>query len=149
MSKNKQPRVSSVNWRSLKEELTSATELLHAQVEAGLARNDVLEALFNSTIARLSNVGDLSPSQLTELTQLVNKGPWTPAQKKKLASHVGNKLVQDTVTGEDNKRAVRKLQSCPYFENFITEATWRFIRSPQQTTVREPRRSRGLGTTYT
>ena len=118
-----------VAWTSLKEELQSAATLLHAQVEAGLDADETLEALFKSTKSRLGNIGDLGRAQTAELTQLINKGPWSPDQKRMLAAQLGDILVKECVNTDDAKRVNRRNQSCAYFENFIPEHILRFCRS--------------------
>ena len=114
-----------VAWTSLKEELQSAATLLHAQVEAGLDADETLEALFKSTKSRLGNIGDLGRAQTAELTQLINKGPWSSDQRRMLAAELS---LTNTPT-DDTKRLNRKNQTCSYFENFIPEHVWRFCRS--------------------
>ena len=115
-----------VAWASLKEELQSAATLLHAQVEAGLDADETLEALFKSTKSRLGSVGDLGRSQTAELTQLINKGPWSADQRRMLAAELS---LPNTPNDDNTKRPNRKNQSCSYFENFVPEHVWRFCRS--------------------
>ena len=112
MGKRKSLRkTSTVAYESLKEELTGATDLLNAQVSAGLDASEVKQSLFASTKARIEQLVEPTRPQLTELTKLCSGGPWTPDQTRELAKALGTTLVGATAA-----LPVRRAnQSCPFF----------------------------------
>ena len=67
-------------------ELSDITQLLDSQVKAGLSRDDVLESMYRSWIARLGLVAcKYSAKQKAQLTEAINAGPWLEVQVKELA----------------------------------------------------------------
>ena len=70
----------------LVKELDDASSLITSQVEAGLPREDVLESLFRSWAARLTNPScKFTVKQKASLTSAINSGPSTKDQTKQLA----------------------------------------------------------------
>ena len=97
---------------SMVTELTNVSELLAAQVKAGLDRTDVLESLSRSWIARLQNQPKLSTTDKMKLTDAINACPWT--ERKSLAQIVLANGSKDA-SASGNKTT----QKCHNFENFI------------------------------
>ena len=121
------PHVAKISYNTVKEELSSASVLLDAQIDAGLDADSTLKSLFASTKHRMQGLYDVSRAQCAELTALVTRGPWTGDMKRELAQVLGNVLVADTQASSSAYR--RPNQSCVYIENFIPMSTWKLIRS--------------------
>ena len=67
--------------QELATDLTDVSELLSAQVDAGLDRDEVLHSLYNSWAHRLSSATRIAPNGKTLVTQAIQSGPWNPDQK--------------------------------------------------------------------
>ena len=99
-------------------DLEGVGELLSAQTDAGLAKADVLESLFQSWSLRLESVS-VPTSEMAALTRAVTGGPWTQEQKRKLASS-----IMGTAPAHVTKVARRSGQTCENFVNFLTTCDW-------------------------
>ena len=100
-------------------DLADVSELLSAQVNAGLDHDNVLLSLFNSWAQRLSVVSRMAPKGKTLVTTAIQDGPWTPDQKKDLASIVlGN--GQQSNAKAASRRPTQKLMNP---ENYIRMST--------------------------
>jgi hypothetical protein len=98
-------------------DLADVGELLAAQVDAGLDRDEVLQSLYTSWAQRLSVAARLSPKGKTIVTNALQQGPWSAEHKKDLASIVLG-------GGATTKAAVRRpTQKVMEFQNFITITT--------------------------
>lgn len=70
----------------LSKELIDANELLASQERAGLNKDDVLESMFRSWLARLSSPGQkFTDKGKAILTDAIRQGPWNENQTKELA----------------------------------------------------------------
>ena len=107
-------------------DLADVSELLSAQVGAGLNRDDVLLSLFNSWSQRLAGVARMQAKGKTLVTTAIQNGPWTPEQKKELASIVlgsGENMSAKAI----QRRATQKMHNP---ENFVRMATMIKLRDP-------------------
>ena len=100
--------------QELATDLADVSELLSAQVDAGLDRDEVLHSLYNSWAHRLSSATRIAPKGKTLVTQAIQSGPWNPNQKKDLASILLSS--PDTGSTAAGRRAMQKLG---FPENFI------------------------------
>ena len=110
----------------LAREIASVGELLQAQVDAGLPREDVLVSLFNSWTSKLGNCTKLSDKGKLCLTQAIKAGPWDPTQMKDLASVV---LAGKGGVGKASPTR-RPNQKIARIENFIPMDTMIKLRDP-------------------
>jgi hypothetical protein len=132
--KRRKQSLNAMTLQTVKDELASASELVTAQVEAGLSRDDTMEFLFSSSKAALSNLGAMTRQELTDVIKLCNTGPWSDDQKKELASIVSARMG-DCLASEPSHMHTRAMQYCPYFENFVPEEKWADIRSAKQSVL--------------
>ena len=72
-------------FADLMSELSESNNLITAQINTGLDREEVVESLFQSWSSRLASVGRLTGQQKTEVTTTLSAGPWSNDQKKELA----------------------------------------------------------------
>lgn len=95
-------------------ELATVGELLEAQVAAGQSRDDVMECMFRSWLARLATGPTAGSKQKASLTQAITSGPWTAEQRKELAA---------TVLGGNQRKAASKArrpnQKAHMIENLV------------------------------
>ena len=89
VAKNKQNKRKStptamVQVHEVLEELSGATLLLEAQVQAGLIEAETRDAMFRSVMTVISRMEAVNSKHVTELTRVANSGPWTAEQKRKL-----------------------------------------------------------------
>ena len=103
--------------------LGDVVELLDAQVDAGLPRDDVLQSLFNSWTTRLSGAAKLAPKGKAQVTKAIKDGPWDEHQKRDLASIV---LGGGQATTTHTRRPTQKLMQP---QNFVKQATYVKLRS--------------------
>ena len=104
----------------LAEELESVGDLLKAQTQAGMDKDDVLQSLFASWVNRLSNIKLNNPSK-TILTSTLKRTPFSPDQIKELAG-----IILGGVAEKGCKKGGRlqtKNQKCINFENFVRTET--------------------------
>ena len=98
-------------------ELEDASSLITSQVEAGLPREDVLESLFRSWAARLTNPScKFTVKQKASLTSAINSGPWTKDQTKQLALAV----LEQGATKQKQKANRTPNQKVYKVENLVT-----------------------------
>jgi hypothetical protein len=105
-------------------ELADLPMLVNAQVDAGMAKNDVVDALFDSWSIRIGTLAGLRAGQKKELTDAVVRGPWDPVQKSTLAKSI---ISGEPLTGSPSM-ARKSNQVCSNFENFIPEGVWATLR---------------------
>jgi hypothetical protein len=105
-------------------ELADLPMLVNAQVDAGMAKNDVVDALFDSWSIRIGSLAGLRAGQKKELTDAVVRGPWDPVQKSTLAKSI---ISGEPLTGSPSM-ARKSNQVCSNFENFIPEGVWATLR---------------------
>ena len=104
----------------LAEELESVGELLKAQTQAGMDKDDVLQSLFASWVNRLSNM-KLNNSNKTLLTATLKRTPFSPDQIKELAGIILGGVAEKG--GNKGGRLQTKNQKCIHFENFVRTET--------------------------
>lgn len=112
------PIASMTSVEDLARELGDVKDLIEAQVQAGMNRDEVMEALFTSWTSRLAACGKMTPKAKTILTSAIQRGPWNGDQRRDLASVVlngtkGNKAK----SAADNRRPMQKAHR---FENLIS-----------------------------
>lgn len=95
-------------------DLKDVPELIHAQVNAGIDRDDVCLALFNAWADRLHKHTKMRPKGKIMVTQAINDGPWTPLQKRDLAS-----VLNDLNAATKASSARRSSQKIKHPENFL------------------------------
>ena len=110
----------------LAEELASTGELLKAQTQAGMDKDEVLQSLFASWVNRLSNT-KLNNQSKTMLTASLKRTPFSPGQVKELAGIIlGGGPATTAKKGGPLKS---KNQKCLTFENFVRTETMCKLRS--------------------
>jgi hypothetical protein len=87
-------------------------------------RDEVLQPLFDSWVARLSSLGKLQDGVKTQITKALKSTPFSQEQIKSLAHVVltGGKTVKISKKRRPN-------QKCPAFENYVPEEAWLKMRS--------------------
>ncbi len=107
-------------------ELSDVAELIQAQCDAGLCREDVLQCVYNSWASRLSACAKFSPKGKTLLTSAIKNGPWDATQKKDLALIIlgSSKPVKPGSNRRENQKAHR-------FENLVDMDTMLKLRDPK------------------
>ena len=109
----------------LARELKDVTDLIAAQVSAGMCRDDVMQTVFNSWASRLGSCAKFTPKAKTLLTEAVHNGPWNADQRKDLARVILGGA------GSDKKASNRRPnQQAHKFENLIRMETMAKLRSP-------------------
>lgn len=105
-------------------DLADVVELVDAQVDAGLNRDEVMQSLFNSWSQRLTCASKLSPKGKALVTNAISKGPWSESQRADLASILlgGDKQSTKAVA----RRSTQKMQNP---ENFIKMTTFIKLKS--------------------
>ena len=106
------------------EELGDLIDLLQAQEEAGLTRDEVLASMFASWSLRL-RATNISGVHLVGVTRAINQGPWAPDQRAELA-RLAMPKAQATPAAATKRRTS---QACTHFHNFVTEFEWGRARS--------------------
>jgi hypothetical protein len=106
------------------DELADLPMLVDAQVEAGMAKKDVVDALFDSWSTRIGALAGLRAGQKKELTDAVVRGPWDSVQTSMLAKSI---ISGEPLTGSPSA-ARQSNQVCSNFENFIPEGVWATLR---------------------
>ena len=104
----------------LAEELESVGDLLKAQTQAGMDKDDVLQSVFASWVNRLSNMKLNNPSK-TLLTSSLKRTPFSPGQIKELAGIILGGVVEQGC--KKGGRPQTKNQKCIHFENFVRTET--------------------------
>ena len=106
--------------------LSSAADLVQAQVDAGLNRESAINALYGNmrhTMENMPSMGTIDHKERLALTNLCNKGPWSAEQKKELASLLSHDLNAEAPTlAAKNQRAL-------HFENCLVQSDWITIRN--------------------
>ena len=125
MSKHK-PTLMHQNAEQAASELTDVNTLVQSQVDAGMCRDEVVDALCYSWAPRLAGLSQSSQSDKARLTSALTAGPWSEAQRKELARAV---LVGSHDPTTKRKRANQK---CTYFENFVPEEVWVKLKDTKQ-----------------
>lgn len=100
-------------------ELGEVNDVVAAQVEVGMSRDEVVESLYRSWLDRITQLkSKLSNAVVTQLSCAIKNTPFTQDQRTNLARAVLN-------IGSTNKKVVaRSNQKCHNLENFIPEGTW-------------------------
>jgi hypothetical protein len=96
-----------------------------------LGEDEVLEAMYTSWVERLAALGDVSADAKQALTTAVAQGPWSSEQNKMLARTIMNSRL---ITGKAVPKERRSMQTCPRFENMLTEAVWVCVRNADKYT---------------
>ncbi len=118
MSKGTKPTLMHQNAEQAASELADVSTLVQSQVDAGIDRDEVVDALCGSWAPRLAGLSQCSQSDKARLTSALTAGPWNDTQRKELARAV---LVGSHDPTTKRKRANQK---CTYFENFVPEDVW-------------------------
>jgi len=88
-----------------------------------------MEALIASQakglLLQIKRVSHLELDDATEMTTIIDSGPWTTEQSTELAIAIGNKVGSEEDQPANQIR--RGLQMCMCFENFLTEEDWNII----------------------
>jgi hypothetical protein len=125
MSK-KTPTLMHQNAEQAASELADVSILVQSQVDAGMCRDEVVEALCCSWAPRLAGLSQSCQSDKARLTSALTAGPWNEDQRKELARAV---LVGSHDLTLKRKRANQK---CTYFENFVPEEVWVKLKDTKQ-----------------
>lgn len=105
-------------------DLNDVPELIHAQVNAGIDRDEIFSALFNSWVDRLRKHTKMSPKGKIMVTKAINEGPWAQSQKRDLASVLTD--VSASTKASAFRRASQKIK---HPENFIRTTIMAKLRS--------------------
>ena len=100
--------------KEISDDLADARDLVAAQVNAGLDRDDVITSMFSSWVTRLSAYTRMPPKGKTMVTNAINAGPWTAEQKKDMAS-----ILLEKGSIHKSVAARRPTQKVAHPENFI------------------------------
>ena len=106
------------------EKLGGLIDMLQAQEEAGLTRDEVLASMCASWSLRL-RATNISGVHLVSVTRAISQGPWAPDQRAELARLAMSK-AQATPAAATKRRTS---QTCTHFHNFVTEFEWGRARS--------------------
>ena len=120
--KNKKSMVSSVLVTDVVCELNQATELLQAQVDVGMSREEILGSMFAGLLQRTGQLDAASSAEKTQLSNAIALGPWDDDQKKELARAIMGASLAHVSTSASGMR--RKNQSCLNLENWLREIVW-------------------------
>ena len=107
-------------------DLADVASLVQSQVDAGMCREEVIDALCSSWIPRLEGLAHCSQADKARLTAALSSGPWSDEQRKELARSI---LIGPSEASSKRKRPNQK---CSYFENFIPEECWVKLRDTTQ-----------------
>ncbi len=103
------------NMANLASEMNGLSDLLEAQVQAGMNREDVIDALYRSWLDRITSLNTkLSNAVSVELSTAIRDSPFGVDQKHALARAVldiGNKAKK-------TQHRTRANQKCHNLENF-------------------------------
>jgi hypothetical protein len=107
-------------------ELADVSALVQSQVDVGMCRDEVVDALCCSWAPRLAGLSHSSQSDKACLTSALTAGPWNDDQRKELARAV--------LVGSHDSTTKRKRpnQKCTHFENFVPEDVWVKLRDTKQ-----------------
>ena len=117
MSKS-QPKLMHQSAEQAASELAEVATLVESQVAAGMPRDEVVHALFESWASRLGGLSSCSQGDKAHITSALNAGPWTESQRLELARTI---LVGTSNATQKKKRANQK---CVFIENFVPEDVW-------------------------
>ena len=108
-------------------ELSEINDLVTAQVEVGMSRDEVLESLYRSWLDRITEL-KIKPSNAvtTKLSCAIKSTPFNQEQRTNLARAV----LSIGCTTAKKKAAARTNQKIHNLENFIPESTWIKLRDP-------------------
>lgn len=113
-----QPKLMHHSAEQATSELAEVATLVNSQVEAGMPRDEVVEALFVSWASRLGGLSSCSQGDKARITSALHAGPWSESQRLELARTI---LVGTSSATQKKKRANQK---CTYIENFVPEEVW-------------------------
>ena len=106
---------------SLASEMNGLSDLLEAQVQAGMNREGVIDALHRSWLDRITSLNTkLSNAVSVELSTAIKDSPFGVDQKQAL-----ERAVLDIGNKAKNKHQTRANQKCHNLENFIPDLFWR------------------------
>ena len=125
MSKTK-PTLMHQNAEQAASELADVSTLVQSQVDAGMCRDEVVEALCYSWAPRLAGLSQCSQSDKARLTSALTAGPWSEAQRKELARAI---LLG---SHDSTTKRTRANQKCTYFKNFVPEEVWVKLKDTKQ-----------------
>ena len=79
--------------------------------------------------ARLRAMSHVTPDEAASICDELETGPWTDEQQDDLTSLVGEKLSHATIPAAAYRcgGGGRKQQKCEFFDNYLTEDTWKAI----------------------
>jgi hypothetical protein len=110
----------------LETNLRDATDMLEAQVAAGMPLEKSRDALFAEAKIRIEDSLDqISRANCLALIKCCNAGPWTPEQRLELA-HL---LSTQTSTKDPENASKQKNQHCLRVENFLKQSEWIIVRN--------------------
>ena len=132
-------------WRplamqTLLRDLSEIGDFVEAQRRAGHQVETIVRRQFEATQVRMQRladtVGAIQVAEATNLTNVINAGPWTQQQRASLADQVGTWSTNGRVGS-----ASRKLQTCDHFEFYLDDAEYNGInvRSPDYVPCRSAR----------
>ena len=105
-------------------DLRAVSDFVRAQAALGVDTSALGQAQVSAMTTRLRVLQGISVQQATQLTEAVNEGPWTPAQKSELGEAVGG-LVSAGAAAKPR----REMQHAPHFEQYLSAAEWGALRS--------------------
>ena len=116
---------SAMNAKQLVVEIAALPKLVESQKAAGLGEEEIIKSMYNSWQARLSAI-KIPASNVEEITSALcaQNQPWLPDQRAALARTV---MERQSVGGLKSIR--RSMQSCPHYENMLTEEDWAELRT--------------------
>ncbi len=114
-----------MNAKQLVVEIAALPKLVESQKAAGLVEEEIIKSMYNSWQARLSAM-KIPASNVEEITSALcaQTQPWLPDQRAALARTV---MERQSVGGLKSIR--RSMQSCPHYENMLTEEDWAELRT--------------------
>lgn len=108
-------------------DLADMNAYIDAQVKGGRSEEGVLAVQFDALSCRLTKTLaglNIDVAQGAQLTNAVNSGPWSEAQRATLNASIDGLLASASV-GPRN----RCQQVCKHPERFLTQAEWRSLRT--------------------
>ena len=81
---------------------------LDAQSRSGLNYDQVQQGQANALLASVHNIGNISLVDASDITEAVNAGPWSGAQKLAIAAAIGD-IVAGGPRGSKGSRKTQKI----------------------------------------
>ena len=114
-----------VSVKLLLQELAGAETVSKESINAGLSKDEVLQALFASASSMLEKCITKTADDKIQISAAVNNGPWDEQQKKQLARIL---ISPSGANAEVLESKRRQIQKCTNLENMLDENVWYKLR---------------------